>query len=501
MLAALVLAAAPQAVSHVRSLLSLDGELLAMRTADTDGDGRLDLLLALRRKDGSRWIHVHRLRADGALPAVPDRAIEVKKDVVAWGTGEFVAGEPGAELLLTTRGAAFALSTRAEGYRGIQRLGEAEMLLDLPCGRELPAWPAVADADGDGVAEVVLPTMEGFRIFSGAGGDWGELALRPAAGRRPAYDRAYKLGRATVSGQPLSDLVVPDEDPGALEPPPAVYATESLPLPWFGDADGDGLLDLIYEWQGAIHIHRQRAAGVEPRFAAAPDQVLPYEDGGDWDIYGLELVDAGGGPAVDLMVTRREAGLDLSGDWEVLLFLDPFRSPGGMSRPASIAATEAGLVVAGLADLAPVDGRLDLVVSAWNVNVSVLGGTSVDIDHQVLVYAAEPAGGHARRPALRYERRYDADDFTAFSAVPALTLDLSGDGAADLLESDPHGVLEVRPISASGGRPELAGAPVRRIEVDALNSEVLVMDLDGDTIGDLIVLRRGAVEVLVARRG
>ena len=129
-----------------------------------------------------------------------------------------------------------------------------------------------------------------------------------------------------------------------------------------------------------------------------------------------------------------------------------------------------------------------------------IGGGKVDIEHRVLGYAAREDGGHGRRPVLSYEREYDADDFTAFSVVPAVPADLLGDGGADLLESDSAGVLEVRAIRDDDGDREVSPRPQRRFEVEALGSLVLVEDLDGDQIGDLVVRKPEAVEVYVARR-
>ncbi|RMH01206.1 MAG: hypothetical protein D6702_12095 [Planctomycetota bacterium] len=501
--AVLVLAlapAAPQGVGHVRSRIEPGGEPLALEFADADGDGLLDLFLAVRDEDGRRWIRIHRLRADGALPVEPDHAVELKKDIVAWGLGDFTPEEPGVELLLTTRAGAYALPTAAEGYRGIRRLAAAEMLLDLPSSRQLPFWPAVADVDRDGRDDLALPVGDGFLIAGGDGSLLGRIELRPASGIPPALSRSFKLGPVTVSAQPLADLFVPDEDPGAIEPPPAVYAAEQLPLPFLVDADGDGLLDLIYAWQETIAVHLQRPAGQEPRFPAAADRWYAYGGEEGREIVGLELVDAGGGPAADLLVTRRSKDVDLSGDWEVLLFLDPFREPRPLARPDAVAATEASLVLPYLTRLAPDDGRPDLVLSAWTLEVGLLGAGGVGFQHRLLFYPAAPAGGFPRRPELSYERDYAADDFTAFSRVPPVPADVLGDGGADLIESDPHGALEIRPITAAAGRLEVGQDPARRIEVDALASEVRVVDLDRNGIGDLVVLRPGSLEVRVARR-
>jgi hypothetical protein len=498
-LAVAALAALPQGVGHVRSVLPVDGTLLNWHTADADGDGLLDLFLALRFDDGRRELRVHRLRRDGAMPATPDHRVEMKKDIVAWGTGDFLPEEPGVELLLTTRSSAFALPTTAEGYRGIRRLGGGDFLLDLPTPRLLPRWPAIGDLDGDGRDEVVLPTTSGFQVL-GLVGEWGVLELKPSTGRRPALERAFQVGRASVSAQPLDELIVPSSDPAALAPPPVAWASESLPLPWLADADGDGLLDVVYEWEGTIQVHTQHAAGESPRFSPAPDRSTPYENGGDWEVIGLELVDAGGGPQVDLLVTRRDKDFSLSDDWEVLLFHDALGPGGSLARPAALAATEASFVSPSLGDLQPADGRMDLILSTWTLDVGVIGGTRVEIEHEVLAYPADADGRIARRPALSYRRDYAADDFTAFSAVPAAPGDLAGDGGLDLLEADPDGVLEFRAVTALGGRLSVSRDPVRRIEVDALGAWVEATDLDGDGVVDLLIRKEDQVEVYVARK-
>lgn len=507
-LAALVVlsgrAAAAQAVAHVRSVLPLQGDVLDRRVADVDGDGLKDLLLALRLEDGRRELRVHRLRPDGALPATPDLRIEVKRDVVCWGIGEFRPEEPGAELLFTTRGGAWVFSPRKAGARdNMRKIAEAELLLDLASDDELLEWPAVADADGDGVDEIVLATTEGFSLVAADGSVLGSVPVRVSRERRPAAVRTFRVGQATLQSQPLSDLLVPDEDPGLLDLPPLLFAEESLPLPYLEDADGDGLRDLIFYSRPdeAIHVHRlRRGEDGALELAAQPDPVVSVAAGADHEVQGLELVHAGGGPAVDLLLTRSggAGGLSATLDWELLVFHDPLAPGRGLAQPAGAVAVDATLAHGELADLDG-DGDADLGVSAWSLEFEALGIRGVSIRHVVSGYLQE-RGEYASRAAFRYERGYDADDFTAFSLVPPLPGDMDGDGLADLLESDAHGVLEIHPMERRTGR--FTAAPARTFEIHALTSLVSVEDLNGDGVGDFLVAYglKPEFEVLVSRR-
>ncbi len=493
-----------QGVVPVHSVLPVAGTLLDAESADEDGDGLDDLFLAVRRQDGGRELRIHRMRPSGSFPAQPDRVIPMKADVVAWGLGDF-RPEAGVEILLTTRNAAFSLSPRKEGYRGnLKLIVRAPMLLDLPAADALPFWPAVGDLDGDGLDEIAFTTFDGFQIHSADGTLRGTIPRVPSVGRRPAVESGIKFLNP-IHNQPLAELLVPDEDPGAIEAPPVLYSEVALPLPFLVDADGDGHADLLYAGDGPdknVYVHFAHAPDEEGlELNPAPDRRLGYASDRDWDVQGLEPVAAGGGPAVDLMVTRKGSGKGLTVDWQVLLFLDPFLGEGGLSHPDSLASVSASYVRGILVPLGSGAGRPDLALTAWSLVLrGALGSGGVKIRHLVLGFPAEGERGHARQPFLRYQRDYDADDFTAFSLVPALDMDLNGDGLADLLESDSHGTLEERPLHRSGKRVQFAVRPERRMEVDALGSAVLAEDFDHDGLGDLLILREGAVECYVGRR-
>ncbi|TAH36388.1 MAG: VCBS repeat-containing protein [Planctomycetota bacterium] len=496
--------AAAQSATFVRSVLPQEGDNVDMQVADMDGDGLLDLFVAVRLEDGRREILVYRLRPDGAYPATPDQRIEVKREVVCWGFGEFRPDDPGVELLFTTRSAAYTFSPRSASYRdNIREVVKADLLLDLADERELLEWMQIADVDGDGTDEIVLATVHGYLLVQVDGTILGEVALPLGQERRPAAARVFQVGaEATLSSQPLADLVVPDEDPGVLDPPPMLFAEEWLPLPYLMDADGDGLADLIYYApdSGEVRVHRMgHDQDGRLRLADAPGPVLSVHEG-EWRLAELEPVHVGGGPALDLLLVRSEDATGLTIDWQFMVFLDPFAGGGGLGRPAGRITVDATVAGAHLVDLDG-DGSKDLGVSAWSLKLQALGLEGVDIEHVVSVYR-QTERGYAERAELRYARSYDANSFTAFSLVPPLPGDLDGDGATDLLEPDADGTLEIRPLRRRDGSARFSDTPWRTFQALALTSIVSVRDLNGDGVADLRIAHglRREVEMLVSRR-
>ncbi len=502
-----------QGVAHVRSVIPLDGRILQSVVADANGDGLSDLLVARSLPQGGREVDVFYLRPDGAFPAVPDRSIEVKVDVICWGVGEFRPDDPGIELLLTTRSGAYTLSPRKNGYGGnIRKIAAGPMLFDLPSDRALPLWTAIADVDGDGTDEVALLTSDGILIVrpTPQGGETlGSLTgVSRSRSRPPAAGRSFLFGNPQISSQPLADLFVPDDDPGLIDAPPTFSVDDSMPIPFFRDVDGDGLLDLVYYDGGSLYGHLQAPPAKDPApgggqqvlFQPAEDFRVYVGDQTGWKLASLDLLEVGGGPAADLILLRRQKkNTPLPVDYQAILYLDPFENRQvQMGSPDSVVQFESSLATFSLADFDH-DGRPDLAMEGWNLTANLLN-LGVEISHVVSGFPSREKGGFQSRASFQYRRDYRADDFTAFSYVPALTSDLDGDGFTDLLESDPHGVLEMRPLVEKRGRFSFAKEPAFQVAVQALGSVVQVKDLNHDGVGDLLIRHESIFELYISRK-
>jgi len=478
-------------VTHVRTQIGVEAERLDLALADVDGDGRLDLLLPrYDRELGLRLLDIHLLRPNGAYPQEPDLRHELKSGIVGWGVGEFDPETPGRELLFLARDAAYVFDPRDEGYAGnLRRLVRAPMLLDVSGLRALPRWEAIADVDGDGVDEVALATADGLLLVSGTGRVMGGASLRPVPGQAPAGERRFKLMAFELTAQTLAGLLVPDEDHAALDPPPILFAEESQPLPFLADADGDGLRDLAWFAGGALHVLRARrdssgAVSLEPE----PGLSLRLEkEGGEeaYDLESVQLVEAGGGPAADLLVVRSQGSNPLSEEWQILLYHDAFAEGAALGQPAGIAVLESSRADPWILDVDG-DGRRDLAVTSWSTDLVQLGLQGVRIRHSVFLYPATEEGRFRRRPRILSERSFDVEEFEAFALIPPLEADLSGDGRVDLLESDAKGTVEVRPLVGRGSEIRF-GDPSLRVELDAAEAFLQVQDLNGDGIGDFVV--------------
>lgn len=498
-LALAVLAA--QQSGLARSLVPVAHEVLERRFLDEDGDGLLDLWLAVRDGGGARWLLVHRQRDGRVFPAEPDQRIAVPRAVIAWGLGRFAAGaQP--EVLFLARDAAMVRS-REDG--ALRPLARAPMLLDMPSEELLPYWSHHADLDGDGLDELLLIRVDGYQIVDAAGVERGRIALEPLTERVPSAARDFLGGRvrASLSSQDMSDAFVPNDDAGVIDVPPVLFTSVRLPAPVLVDADGDGRTDLAYLQGAELTLHLQRADG---RFAATPDLRLVAPADEDADDVRLEWIHFGGGPAADLLLVRKSSGgaVSLTTDWTVRLWVDAAAvAPREGARtelgtPSAFLKTEASYAGVYVVDLDG-DGMRDLAVSAWQVDVGLLGDAATTI-RQIASGWLQRDGVLPTRPAFAETREFSLADVESLRDVPAFSQDLTGDGRAAFLASTKGGNVEIRPLAAAGGTWAPSAQAAFRIPVDAASSSLEVLDLNADGIGDFVVARDGMLDVYLSQR-
>ncbi len=490
---ACALSLALQTVHFERSSIPGAPRLDDRTFADVDGDGLLDLVLAATDEPGGRRLEVRRQRADGLFPAAPDQVVAVPRAVVAWSVGRFRAGEAAAQLLFLVRDAVWLRPLDGS----FVKLADAPMLFDLPARDALPWWPGVADLDGDGRDETVLPTFDGLVVFDGDGARRGAVALRPMTDRQPLAASEFLRGllKVTLSSRPLSDLFVPSEEVGIVEDPPVFGLAQWLPAPRFADVDGDGRPELVYHFQDRVLAHRFGPDGLSEE----PDWTFVLPEEGDEDSRELRFVQAGGGPGADLVLLRMGSSLtSLSSDWTVRVWLDPAER-GELGSPDGFVKTRTGYLGAYFEDFDG-DGRADLGVSAWDVEAGLLGQGSPTVRHTFTAYLAEPDGGWRTRPAFSERREYAVGEIEFLRDLPAFAADVTGDGRPDLVESGEGGDLLLRPIVRDGGSVRPAAEPALRLPLDAVAASVTLLDLDGDGVQDLVVDRPDRTDLYVSVR-
>lgn len=487
-------------VNHVHSTIPAAEMPLSWQVCDVDGDGMQDLLFATYvEASGTREWHYHRLRADGSYSPSPDNVLEIKKDIIAWGVGEFDNTQAGVEIFAQTRSAGFVLSPRKSTYSGIKKIASGEMFLDLASEQRFPLWSAIGDVNNDGRDEVVLANWTQFQVVDADAKVLGEIPIRSDMRRQPIASASLGgMIDVKASSQPLADLVHPNQDVGVLEAPAVLFVEESIPMPLLADANGNGFLDLLYVKDKKLRCHYYREQ--QPHFLPDADFESKFGDSGDWSVEDLQIVDAGGGPALDILLSRKNDGL-IEAEWQHLLFLDAITQFRPFARPDSLLVSEAAWSNVSLCRTTPEANAplKDLVVSSWQLKLQQLGMGGVDIRHIVSVYPALPNGEHQDLAALRYQRNYPSSDFSAFSLVPSMAADLNGDYRFDLLESNSSGQLEMRRLQSREGVLRFAKSPSFTIPTNALASAVQIEDLNQDGVGDVMLLREGGADIYITR--
>ena len=290
----------PEAALRYQAL-PLPGAPAAIVPADVDGDGRLDLAVVVAV---TRWDQIsveESTKMDDVqglvetLTVIPALLERRELRVYLGRPGGYApeplvlaldstvlsieAGPPGAPLVALTDDGLSALRLRAGALSWEPLLAERTVLSGT--GAFVPNLGLVHDLDGDGRADVLIPTLDGAAVYlSGPDG----LRREPASHLRFPLDDMQPAGEARLSrfvplpevrdvdGDKLPDLILQDPRHGwpgfrvmrnlgggkfapavaplgpAPEPKTAARDpdTPRPPIPvWFGDLDGDGKAEYV----------------------------------------------------------------------------------------------------------------------------------------------------------------------------------------------------------------------------------------------------------------
>ncbi|MCZ6601549.1 MAG: VCBS repeat-containing protein, partial [Planctomycetota bacterium] len=230
-------AAPPPPVPTRREVsLQTEGPLDSKMLADFDGDGRLDIFIASRRR------YILFLQRPAGFRPKPDQIGPFPPGSVLYDSGD-VTGDGAADVVILTRAGFSYLSLRKGKFppRPIS-LVEDPSVFQGPTPSVMWDRDFLRDLDGDGLEDLILPIPSGIRIYrANAGGEFRsseELLIPHGAAAMAGRDR---LGTEVVSSFWLSDL----------HP---------------GDYTGDGRPDLGLIREGALWV-----------FAAGEDGGLPRQ--------------------------------------------------------------------------------------------------------------------------------------------------------------------------------------------------------------------------------
>jgi hypothetical protein len=505
-------------VSFVSVTIDVDGEVLDSRFEDMDGDGRSDLVLAVRtQRDGEaarREIRIHPMESNGSYAMVPETVVGVYDDVILWGCGD-VRDEPGRELLFMTRTGVHSYSPTLPGYKGnIRRLATYELIYQMPDPRDLPGWRYVIEQPARDL--LLLPGASGMAL-------WGPLTGERAPDATDDYGLIAEFGGG--NGDPLFSVKAPGAvrasagglkvsiDTGSnkrlfLGDAPAAFAAmlqadAKYRAPAIVDSNGDGRQDLLIQRGSKLILFEAGPDGLPTR-PTRTEKLPEYLDKEDHDlVLRLHDLDADGDTDLLAWLSEDADGIEKRVFNYFVLLNDGTRML--PAEPDQVLRFKGSATESEVTDVDD-DGRPDLVITKYELPELTDVLTGFNFRRSAYVYFAADKQPFDRKPALRDEQSFDIESLQDALVRRRIAADLSGDRIADLVEVDLSGRVAIRRLgeesSFFGGSDwTIEDDAWKRFEMGADVSGLEVTDLNGDGIADLVNPGEHGIWLMLSRRG
>jgi hypothetical protein len=442
---------------------------------DLDGDGLSDLVVAWGDRTGTGLRQIawfRRLGPGKGFPEQPTQSFDLPKDILAFAMAD-VNPAPGQEILLLTQGGAYALLLAADEANRFQRLLELDCLWQLPDDNSLPYWPrAVADLDGDGLQDLLIPSLHGYVC---------------AMQRRPEASEGLKeLAKFEAHALPLlARLSVDKEKNGPLQVKSTssetslelnlnnafgvstlVEVSDEVPAPFLLDADGDGRRELLVQDETQLQWFAGGSQGPQGPAESHPSPVIVDARRALDVSFASLLADIDGDGRLDwvLVVGDQRASKPRT---QVLVHLQKIPSSEAPERFQST--PDQVLVLDGFAgdtrlyDLNG-DGLLDLSRVALRPDLlqAIAQSSSDRYELEQYIYLNE-GGQLSRRPILAEKLSFQTEE--SFPSMEFVR-DRTGDKVADFFWRPEAGKLRLSMVNTRGERWALMSKPLWDLGID-----------------------------------